>query len=169
MVVPPHYVRWWRCPDAACAGKERGVGGEGESAPQGGEHNPLALAYVGTGTPLSVLNRVGVEPRGAGKCWPGVCGVVVVVCSLAWCIRSPLPGAKGGLPHCRVGLVVARFWLRAGGNRPGGEIDTVGWGRGALPAVVGFWWWRVRGGGVAAGGGVFPLVVGWVGGNVFPW
>jgi len=50
-VVPPHYVRWWRCPDAACARKERRVGGEVESAPQGGEHNPLALAYVGTGTP----------------------------------------------------------------------------------------------------------------------
>ena len=35
----------------ACAWKERRVGGEGESAPQGGEHNPLAFAYVGTGTP----------------------------------------------------------------------------------------------------------------------
>ena len=33
----------------------------------------------------------------------------------------------------------------------GSEIDTVGRGRGALPAVVGFWWWvRVV---VAASGG----------------
>ena len=50
-------------------GAEEKKGGGG--APRSGEHNPLALAYVGTGTPLSVLNRLGVEPRGACKCWPG--------------------------------------------------------------------------------------------------
>ena len=80
-----------------CAGKGRRVGGEGESAPQGGEQNPLALAYVGTGAPLSVLNRVGVEPRGADRV--GLAGrrwrAAVVACSLAWCIQSPLLVAGG--------------------------------------------------------------------------
>ena len=47
-----------RCPPVACAAGGR-VGGEGESAPQGGERNPLAFAYVETGAPpLSVLNGV---------------------------------------------------------------------------------------------------------------
>ena len=64
----------------------------------------------------------------------------------------------------------------------GGEIDTVGRGRGALPAVAcdSWWWWWVvvaaSGGGAPSFGcvawcwvrGAFPLVVGWVGGNDFP-
>lgn len=63
----------------------------------------------------------------------------------------------------------------------GGEIDTVGRGRGALPAVAcdSWWWWVVvaaSGGGAPSfgcvawcwGRGAFPLVVGWVGGNDFP-
>ena len=63
-VVPPHCVRWWRCLADACAGKGRGVGGGGESGSRVVDIAPpaFALAYVGMGTLLSVLNRVGVEP-----------------------------------------------------------------------------------------------------------
>lgn len=78
-VVPPHYVCWWRCPADACAREERRVGGEGESASRVADTAPpaFALAYVGTGTLLSVLSRVGVgPPAGRVLAWLGACGVI---------------------------------------------------------------------------------------------
>ena len=60
-------------------GEERRVGGEGESASRVADTTPpaFALAYVGTGTLLSVLNRVGVEPpAGHVLAWLGACGVI---------------------------------------------------------------------------------------------
>ena len=59
----------------------------------------------------------------------------------------PIPVARGhlfGLCGFGWGLVVARFWFRAGGNRPGEQnLTLLGRGRGALPDVVG-----ARGGGL---------------------
>ena len=60
---------------------------------------------------------------------------------------------------------------RAVPTRGRAKLTLLGRGRGALPAVVGFWQWGRVVVGCAWwcwGRGAFPLVVGWVGGNDFP-
>ena len=91
--VPPHAV--WRALSPRCVRveRERGLWAPARS----GERNPsLVLAYVETGS-----RPVGAEQGGgaSGRASVGLAGrrwrAAVVACSLAWCIQSPLPVARG--------------------------------------------------------------------------
>lgn len=93
----------------------------------------FALAYVGTGTPLSVLNRVGVEPpAGHVLAWLGACGVI------AYPGGEFVPTRGEQNWRCRAGA-----WCAPG--RGGVLVVASGWwwlGRGASPLlVVGLGWW----------------------------
>ena len=103
--------------------------------------------------------------------------VVVWLGGVCLLVRAiPSPGGDGACPGC-VGVCASWCWRGFACGRVvavrGVKLSLLGWGRGVLLAVVGFWWWvrvvlAARGGGAPSfgceawcwGRGAFSLVVG---------